>query len=59
MTESSGFVPAQSRRLNQQLWVNRFSPSSCGTTQCPEQAFLPAQANVLPNVTGTQPGQCM
>lgn len=58
--ESSGFVPAQSRRLTQQpSWVNRFSPSSCGTTQCPEQAHLPVQANVVRNFSGTWPGQRM
>ncbi len=57
MAESSGFVPAQSRRLTQQpRWVNRCSPSSCGTTQCPEQAYLSVQANVQ-NVAGTWPAQ--
>lgn len=60
MAESSGFVPAQSRRLTQQpSWVNRFSPSSSGTTQCPEQAYLSVQANVVRNVAGTWLGQRM
>ncbi len=58
MAESSGFVPAQSRRLTQQpRWVNRFSPSSCRTTRCSEQAYLSVQANVVRNVAGTWPAQ--